>query len=550
MKWFSHLTISKKLWLSTGSFFIFLGMIFITSIWVSSRLAADLDLLANKYFVANSLLLDADAGLYRAMSAERTLLFVKVGTPRFNNLKSYHQLNITTASDKFDRVASILYETPLQGQLDDHRMSFEKWQNLLKQVLKFREKNTKTGRNQAVALSLNETSQAFAVMHDIIETNIEQLQRNIDNVVARANNNRENSFVTLGIVALMVLVAGSFLTLISIKAIATPILSLTEMLTQIANGDGDLTLRLDESRRDEMGKMANAFNQFANNQALLIRQIKFSMQHFITTMIEAQNNMGEMILSTKKQYNESDQVALSMEQMSLAIAEVSEIANQTASTINTTDELAKYGGNVVEESIGFIESISLDINDTSKVIVELDSQSQSISSVSDAIREIADQTNLLSLNAAIEAARAGTAGRGFAVVADEVRNLAIRTQQLTQQINASIGGLKNESAHAVVVMKKSLEESQSLNSKALESDKALSDITNSVSQVMGMTIQLASAAEEQSVTAGNVKINAVNLREMAGVSDDLANKTLTDVAILKSLSEQISQQLHRFKVDA
>lgn len=386
-------------------------------------------------------------------------------------------------------------------------------------------------------------------MHDIIETNIKQLQRNIDDVVARANSNRENSFTILGIVAFMVLIAGSFLTLISVKAIATPIMSLTERLTQIADGDGDLTLRLDESRRDEMGEMASAFNQFANNQAQLIKQIKSSMHRFINTMIEVQKSMDEMILSTKKQYNESDQVALSMEQMSSAITEVSYIANQTANTINTTDELAKHGGNVVEESLDFIKSISLGINDTSKVIGELDSQSQSISSVCDAIREIADQTNLLSLNAAIEAARAGEAGRGFAVVADEVRNLAIRTQELTKQINSSIGGLKNESANAVKVMEKSLEESLSLNAKALESDKALREITNSVSQVMGMTIQLASAAEEQSVTADNVKVNAVNLREMASISDDVANKTLTDVAVLKNLSEEINQQLFGFKVD-
>jgi len=180
----------------------------------------------------------------------------------------------------------------------------------------------------------------------------------------------------------------------------------------------------------------------------------------------------------------------------------------------------------------------------------LDSKSQNITAVCANISEIASQTNLLSLNAAIEAARAGQSGRGFAVVADEVRNLAIKTQELTQQINSSIEDLNQGSTRAVTSMQQSLEDSKTLRAKANESGEALSAITKSVDDVIALAAQLASSTEEQAVTSQNVASSAMNLNTMAHESYNLAENTTGEVKSLVQIAEQINTLLSQFKVDS
>ncbi|OUS31917.1 hypothetical protein A9Q99_02155 [Gammaproteobacteria bacterium 45_16_T64] len=549
MKWLNNLSISKKLWLSTGSFFIFLGVILSTSLWVSSQLANDLDILANKYFVANQGLLKADSHLYRAISAERTLLFVKVGSPRFNNLKTFHQQNIETAIDTLKDVDTLLATTELTDKLQHYSDLMQSWNKISNDIIVLREGNSKESRREAVSLSLNEATKAFASMHDILDENTNILNSTINTLVKEANSHRKNSASLLIGVSLIVLLMGSLLTLLLIKGIAHPISQLTFRLQQIAGGDGDLTQRLKSDRKDEIGEVALAFNAFAEKQANLIIQIKVAMNEFLEKMQQMERYMGSLRDSTQNQQKENNLVADSMEQMSSAINEVADIAVKTTKTTNTTGTLAKQGQTIVTESLDFITNITDSIDATSTVILDLDSKSQNINSVSDSISEIASQTNLLSLNAAIEAARAGQSGRGFAVVADEVRNLAIKTQELTQQINSSIEDLNQGSANAVTVMQQSLEDSQTLRAKAHESGEALAAITNSVEDVISLTSQLALSSEQQAITSDKVASNTGNLNSMATESHRLATNTLSEVVALRSVAEQMNSALSQFKVD-
>jgi len=550
MNWFNNLSIGKKLWLSTGSFFLFLSLILSVSLWVSSQLANDVDTLANQYFIANERLLEADTHLYRAVSAERTLLFVKVGSPRYNNLKTYHQQNIETAITKLKEVDHILSTTEISNKLQPYQSLLMEWQDIAKNILSLRELNTRESRKEAIHLSLNGATQSFASMHDILDANTAVLSDTINAVVIDANKHRSNSTSLLVGVFIVVLFLGSLLTLLSINGIAKPITELTRRLQQIASGDGDLTQRLNTDRLDEIGEVALAFNQFAEKQAALIRQTKNAMDVFLEKMSHISGNMDSLRNSTQNQQKENSLVSGSMDQMSAAINEVACIAVKTTETTNTTGTLAKKGQDIVSESLNFINNITDSIDNTSSVILDLDSKSQNITSVCANISKIASQTNLLSLNAAIEAARAGQSGRGFAVVADEVRNLAIKTQDLTQQINASIEDLNQGSSKAVVSMRQSLDDSQILRAKANESGDALSAITNSVDEVIALTAQLATSSEEQAVTSQNVASSASTLNGMADDSYHLAENTLNEVQSLKQVAEQMNQLLTQFKVDS
>lgn len=549
MTWFNNLAISKKLWLSTGLFFVFLGMILAVSLWVSSRLASDLDLLTNRYFVANESLLEADSHLYRAISAERTLLFIKYGTPRFLNMKTFHKQNIDTALERLANINSLLATTDIAQQVKPYQTSFNDWRTLSNKVIELREQNTKESRRAASSLSLNEASQTFASMHDILDENAKLLRSNIEMVRDRANEHRVNSANALIGVTVLVVALGTLLTLLSISGIADPIKQLTFRLQQIATGDGDLTQRLESDRLDEIGNVGTAFNEFASKQSNLILQIKFSVNEFLEMMKKMGVNMGSLNESTLSQHRENNLLAQSMEQMACAIREVAEIAVKTEDATNISGTLAKQGHKIVTDSLTYIEKITNSIDVTSGTITELDGKAQNINSVCANIAEIAAQTNLLSLNAAIEAARAGESGRGFAVVADEVRDLAIKTENLTKQINSSIEELISCSTHSVEAMQQSLNDSKILAAKAKESDEALVNITKSVDEVMGLTHMLASAAEEQALTTESVSLNVSNLGTMATDSDKLATMTLTEVDSLRTVATTINNLLSKFKIE-
>ncbi len=548
MQWFENISIRKKLWLLTGSFFAALALVVVVAGWTQKQLASDVEIIANKYFVASQLLLEADAKLYRAISAERSLIFVNANSPKFSNLVNYHALNIQEAGEKLNQFRTTLNDPQINQLMRDYDGLNEQWQAITFNIVELRKTNGREERREASRLSLNDATQKFAEMHDVIDRVTTIVNRQSQEVVAQAESNATQSAFYILVVAVGVFVFGTVMTLFAIRLLAEPLNALIDRLKQISSGDGDLTQRLDESRRDEIGETAVAFNRFTQNQADIIAQVKTAMQSFMTSMQFVSNKMEELHIATSRQQSESDGVANSMQQMSLAINDVARNAAQASESTNETNELANRGHGVVSESVTTIQEISSNITATSEVVSKLDSRTNSIASVTDTISEIADQTNLLALNAAIEAARAGEYGRGFAVVAEEVRNLAKRTQELTEQIQANIEKLSEESTDAVNVMAESLNNSKILDEKAILSGQALQEITTAVDAISGMNLTVASAVEEQSVTAEEINRSIDSLKAMAIESDKHSQQTHQEVTGLLSLATQMQALLDRFKV--
>ncbi|WP_420917049.1 methyl-accepting chemotaxis protein [Pseudomonas protegens] len=249
-----------------------------------------------------------------------------------------------------------------------------------------------------------------------------------------------------------------------------------------------------------------------------------------------------------QQNNEIEQAATAVNEMTSAVEEVARNAVSTSEASKSATTSASDGRDLVRETVSAIERMSSDVQGTASLIGDLANESRDIGKVLDVIRGLADQTNLLALNAAIEAARAGEAGRGFAVVADEVRALAHRTQQSTSEIERMIGSIQSGTEHAVDSMRNSTERAESTLSIARGAGQSLDTINSAISEINERNLVIASAAEEQAQVAREVDRNLVNIRDLSVQSTTGANQTQAASSELSRLAVDLSNLVTRFKL--
>ncbi|MDG1580155.1 methyl-accepting chemotaxis protein [Pseudomonas sp. GOM6] len=330
--------------------------------------------------------------------------------------------------------------------------------------------------------------------------------------------------------------------------IARPLRQMVGMLDDIAKGDGDLTVRLQVDRADELGQIAGGFNTFLNKLQGMIRDVVTSVQKVsdsseYTADIAIRTNQG-----VQRQMAEIDQVATAVQEMSATAQDVARNATQAAEAASHADRSANDGKRIVENTAKAISGLAGEIGRAVGVVQTLAKDSENINAILVAIRGIAEQTNLLALNAAIEAARAGEQGRGFAVVADEVRNLAQKTQQATEEIQSMIQQLQNGTREVVSVMEQSQTRTDDSVQQAQIAAEALENITQAVSVINDMNTQIASAAEEQSAVAEDINRNVTNIGQVAAEVAGGADEASQASAELTKLAEQQRRLINQFRV--
>ena len=316
------------------------------------------------------------------------------------------------------------------------------------------------------------------------------------------------------------------------NSILLPTRSAAELMRDIAQGEGDLTKTLDDSGQDEISRLSNYFNDFTSKMRQSLQDVAENTAQ-VLSQAEAVSGASDTTQTLIKSQNDiTAQVATAMEQMTSQIKEVSDNASSAEQAANDARNNTSDGKNIISNTINQMQSLSGNIDDVSQVVASLASESDNIGSVLDVIRGIAEQTNLLALNAAIEAARAGEQGRGFAVVADEVRTLANRTEQSTNEIQQMIQKLQSGAQEAVSAVKISQDISLKTVEQTTKADDSLSEIDRLMQIISDMNTQIARATEQQSQAA-----DEVNLR-----INDLADMTVESLATTEQLSET-SQQL-------
>ena len=353
-------------------------------------------------------------------------------------------------------------------------------------------------------------------------------------------------FCGIAIILLLSLQIANWLALS--KLVVKPLQTVGDALSVIASGGGDLTSRLTIKSNDEIGKLANNFNQFIIKLHDIVTKVVETAHEVNNTSTAIIKNASKNVAATQQQAIEIEQASTALNEMSLTTNEIAKNANETAKNTEVCSDLANSGNAVVNNTAQQINVLGDDMKVTASKINELKEKSETITSVLDVIKSIAEQTNLLALNAAIEAARAGEQGRGFAVVADEVRSLAQRTQQSTSEIESIIDDLQKSSSEASV----SMEDSQAALQKTIEestsASHALTEILENINQISGMNIQIATASDEQSSVAEDVNRNVTEIFNITNDVKQNAGNAQAASKQLGMLGHGLLEDLSKFKI--
>ena len=354
------------------------------------------------------------------------------------------------------------------------------------------------------------------------------------------------SFSVIG--TLIAIIIGAAVAFFVSRGITIPLNATNNMLKDIAEGDGDLTIRVPVKTKDEIGDLGINFNAFITKLQGIIGEISGATSQLAAAAEEMAAITEETSAGVENQKNETTQVATAITEMTATVQEVANNAESASAAAADADSEAKAGNQVVSTTVQSITELAAGIESAATVIEKLKGDSENIGTVLDVIKGIAEQTNLLALNAAIEAARAGEQGRGFAVVADEVRTLAGRTQESTAEIEDLINALQNGSEDAVRVMTQSRESASATVEEAKHAGESLTSITRAVGTILDLNTQIATASEEQSAVSEEINRNVVNIQDISEQTSSGSEQTATASAELARLGEQLQNLVGQFKV--
>ncbi len=547
MAWYANLSFRWKLGIPLAVLVILFLYIGLYSVRSSGILAKNAKTIAKVNLPEIQLLIQADRDMYQALTAERALLSPNLTSQQISTFLKEHADNLKQAHDR--ALNSIeTSDTSTQAEQQEYLRYLQAWQSISESIVKSASGADDATRATLIGRSLGESFEAFSKARSFLDELEEKRLKHVDDFTLKIDSN--SSSIAHQLLALLVLgtistaAAAFFLPLL----VTVPLQEISDRIKNIAAGDGDLTIRIHIDRNDELGELATHVNRFMDQLQDLIRQVR-SNTNEVSSAAE-----GLLEVSSNSQRAADDQcqaitmVVTAVNELTMAIQEVARNTSNTAQSTKDANRIAEQGQERVRIAVNHVQGLSGHVTQTAAAMVKLEDEAKNVTSVIDVIRGVAEQTNLLALNAAIEAARAGEQGRGFAVVADEVRTLASRTQQSTADIQGMLSQLQQGVQKAVEGMNSSAVMTSEAVTSASDVSSSLSGIGVAVQSITNMAIQIATAVEEQSSVTAEIDRNLVEINQLAMTNSEGAARTAVASQHLSQLSSSLRDNLRRFKV--
>lgn len=528
--------------------FVAIALVMIFTAFMSYRLVSSLintsDRFANQYNPAISVVINADRDLYQARVAELTAL---KPDQNINDAIAAYEENAQQAYDRMMAYLELMRDYPsIADQLSGFESAYREWRTMSNQSIDLsRSQNYAEAEN----LSFGESAKAFDAVREYYDIAGELVDQagiaERETSIASANSQELAVLSLLTITIIIVLGVG----VVAPRSLSKALLDLVKELKGLNSGDGNLTRRIKSSRKDEVGAVANQFDELIDGLAELIRGIINQSQQLVDVVGGMQKGTQEVNLSSEKQLISIEQIVTAVNEMTATIRDVAKNAQLTAAEIVEVNKMSSEGKEITNDTVNNIKEVANTVGNASAAISELEQSSTKIASVLDVIRGIAEQTNLLALNAAIEAARAGEQGRGFAVVADEVRSLASKTQQSTDDIQEMIETLQSSVTIAVNSVDDGMKAVDATVVKSNETLTSLNNIVEAAQRVTDAATQIATATEEQSLVAEEVNQQLDTLAELSKNSLDYSHKNNSHADTVLSTTHELADSLSRFRLE-
>lgn len=544
MSFFLNLPIGKKLLLAFGLMAALMLSLGLFAIYELDKVNYSSTVIVEEHLprLVAAAKIDVKASDYR----RRQLRMLEQHTPEENRKYAERlQQDESAMATELEELATLVKDPDDQASIAELTSNWKKYEAQQQQISAFNQQGDKASASK---LLNGDSDKLFLAIKEQIKQLIDLNKQD----ASAASSEGDRIYVEAQLFIWILIGASLFIVILAAwtlgEQIRKPLQRLLEQAEQVANGD--LTSKLDYSRfsHDEIGTLARSFGKMQQNLRALVEEMGRAVEQVGSATEEVSAIASQSAIGQQTQQSEITYLATAMNEMSSTVNEVARSTTQAANAAQQANREALAGGQIVQETLQAIQVVANEVEHVTRVVHELEQDSTRIGVVLEVIGSIAEQTNLLALNAAIEAARAGEQGRGFAVVADEVRTLAQRTQQSTQEINSIIATLQKRGQEAVQATQKGQDLVVECVGKAAQAGASIESIATSVADISDMSTQIATATEEQNSVAEDLNRNIVNINHVSQEIGEAAVQTATACKDLSALAHHLSELSRRFRI--